>query len=577
MDAINQLILVGAGLLFVSVLSTLASARLGLPVLLVFLVVGMLAGEDGPGGIAFSDFETAFTVGNLALAVILLDGGLHTRLATFRVALAPALTLASLGVLLTAAFMGLAASWALAVDWRYGLLLGSIVGSTDAAAVFSILRHGGVALNERVGATLEIESGINDPMAVFLTVALLELIQGGRTALDLEVAGVLVRQFGVGLAGGVLLGLGLAWLLPRVRLSPGLHTLLVASGGVLAFAAINAAGGSGFLGVYLVGLVVGNRRLPYSEHLLRTTDSLAWLAQAGMFLVLGLLVTPTAILGDLGVATLLGVVLVLVARPLAVTLCLAPLRYPAREVAFIAWVGLRGAVPIVLALFPVLAGLPQARLLYEVAFVVVLISLVVQGATVGPLARRLRVAVPATPEPPLRIELPIEGERPYDLVQLDVYAGSPAIGADPDRVFAGVDARVVAVFRRGLPLVMEENVPLAAGDRVFALAWRPAVAALVQRVEPSGPVPLLQPDRFFGAFALDPRAPMADVARTYGLPLESADAGLSLARYLEGRLHRPPVPGDAVRLGPVELVVQAVDARGITLVGLRLPPSDAGE
>lgn len=574
MELANHILLVGAALLFVSVLSALASARLGLPLLLMFLVVGMLAGEDGPGGIQFSDFGTAFLVGNLSLAVILLDGGLRTRLDTFRVALAPAMLLATVGVLLTAVLLGAAAVWLLGVDWRLGLLIGAIVGSTDAAAVFSILRSGGVALNRRVSATLEIESGVNDPMAVFLTVALIGIVQAGQDAVPLDLVRLLLWQFGIGAAGGVVLGGVLAALMARVRLTRGLYGLLFASGGVAAFALINELGGSGFLGVYLVGLVVGNRRLPNAEHVLRVTDSLAWLAQAGMFLVLGLLVTPRDVLGHFVEASALALALMVFARPLAVLACLAPLRVPAREVALIAWVGLRGAVPIVLALFPVLGNVPQSDRIFEVTFFVVVLSLLVQGSTVAPLARRLGLTIPADPEPGLRVELRETRTGRYELVRLDLERGSPMAGRPSERLLQGLGGRLVGLFR-GDRLLTEPPPTLEVGDQIFVLAESASVPLLVRRTQAERGPAEASPRRVYGDFALQGDARIDAVADVYGLVLGEAERGLSVGELVSRRLRRPPVPGDRVELGPVTLVVREVNGE-VRTVGLRLQPPAKG-
>lgn len=364
MESINLPLLAAAALVFFSVLTGMFSVRIGFSFLLVFLAAGMLAGEDGPGGFRFDDFRLSIWVGTLALAVILLDGGMRTAYARFRTGLRPALLLATVGVVICAAITAIAGVWLVGLDWRTALLLGSIVGSTDAAAVFALLSRSGVTLNERVAATLEIESGMNDPMAVYLTLVFITLLAPdappGSAWSTLALS--FVQQFGWGTLAGVVGGFAFALLLSRVaslRAESGILALLIVAAGLSIFAATGMVGGSGFLAVYLFGLIVANRAAPMVTPTLAAMDGYAWLAQAGMFLLLGLLVTPSTMLDSALPALAVVLMLFCVARPVAVWLCLLPFRFTARETWFIAWVGLRGAVPIVLALFPLMAGTPH--------------------------------------------------------------------------------------------------------------------------------------------------------------------------------------------------------------------------
>lgn len=403
LDFLTLPLLAAAGLVFISVLAGVFSTRVGFSFLLVFLVVGVLAGEDGPGGLVFDDFRLSFWVGNVALAVILLDGGLRTEYDTFRTGLKPSLWLATVGVVMCAGITGAAAHWLLELSWPLALLVGSIVGSTDAAAVFALLRSSGVRLNERVAATLEIESGMNDPMAIYLTltcigVALAVAAGGPASIAPMEVLRSLLMQFGLGAALGLAAGVGMAELLKRLGRGEdgggGIRALLLVSAGLTVFAAVSWLGGSGFLAVYAMGVVIGNRARRLVRSSLSAMDGYAWLSQAGMFLLLGLLVTPALLLETLWPALGVSLVLMLVARPLSVWICLAPLHFARHEMAFVAWVGLRGAVPIVLAVFPLMAGVPGAQTYFNVAFVVVLASLLLQGSTIAWSARRLGVALP---------------------------------------------------------------------------------------------------------------------------------------------------------------------------------------
>jgi len=407
MDLMNLAIGVAGLLVFVSVLAGLYSARAGLSFLLVFLVMGMLAGEDGPGGIVYNDVTISLWVGSAALGVILLDGGLRTRLSTFRTGLKPASWLATVGVLVTAALTGVAVCLAFGLPPLLGLLAGAIVGSTDAAAVFALLKSSGLRVSERLSSTLEIESGLNDPMAVFLVLTLSAALIRPEDA----TAGAMLWTFGqqavLGTLIGLLGGMGAGALLNRLPLggaAEGLTALLLLAAGIGVFGGAGWLGGSGFLAVYLFGLVVAHRASAVVERALAGMDGFAWLAQAMLFLLLGLLVTPSRLLDHWLPMLAVALALMFVARPLAVALCLKPLRFSWQEIGFISWVGLRGAVPVVLALIPMMLAVPQARVLFDVAFVVVLASLVLQGSTMVWAARLFNVNLPdAQDEPAVRV------------------------------------------------------------------------------------------------------------------------------------------------------------------------------
>ena len=413
MHSFHLLLLASGMLMFVSLLAGVFSARLGLSFLLVFLVAGMLIGVDGPGGLRFDDTQMTAWVGNAALAVILLEGGISTPMGSFRSGLRPALLLATVGVVLTALMVGAVAMGVLQLDWRHGFLLGAIVASTDAAAVFSLLRHAGILLPERVSSTLELESGLNDPMAVFLVLALTAAIQSH--AGPAEIAWLLVKQAGFGVAIGLAGARGVAWLLNRMTLTvehSGLLALIVLSSGLVVFAAAGLVEGSGFLAVYLFGLCVRARAEAAAHGASSALDGFAWAAQASLFMLLGLLVSPRQML-EMAVPTLAVVgVLLFVARPLAVWLCLAPLRFPAAQRLFIGWVGLRGAVPIVLALFPLMAQVPGSYRFFNVAFGVVIASLLMQGISLRWVAHRLGVVEP--PALPPDTERRVQGRLTLD-------------------------------------------------------------------------------------------------------------------------------------------------------------------
>lgn len=571
MDLINQFVLAGAVLLLLAILASALSYRIGMPLLLVFLAVGMLAGEDGPGGIVFNDSGMAYLVGSVALAVILLDGGLNTRSESFRTSLRPAAVLATVGVLITCVITGLFAAWVLDFGWLEGMLVGAVVGSTDAAAVFALLHARGLTLKERVSATLEIESGSNDPMAALLTIALIELILAGQRVPGWETPLLLARQMGFGLAAGLGGGWLMVWLANRLPLERGMYPMLILAGGLLLYSLTTVLGGSGFLAIYLCGVMVANRNPRESANILQVHDGLAWLAQIGMFLMLGLLATPSDLVRYAPPALAIALVLMFVARPIAVVLCLLPFHFPWREQLFISWVGLRGAVPIVLSLFPLLAGVPEAALILDVAFFVVLISLTAQGWSIPMLARHLKLQVPPVPEPAERHDLTPSRMNGHALFGYRLTARVPLVGQDANGLRLPAAARPVAVIRDNAALAPEAAGKLVAGDMLYVLAKAADSAALSDLlVAPSAPA-YLEKRQFYGDFVLRGDALAGAVAAEYGLPLPEAMAGLTLEEFLALKLHGPPVVGDRVRLGKLELVVRAVAAGRVSLVGLRIP------
>jgi cell volume regulation protein A len=547
-EALNQTLLVAGALLFAAIALSAFSQRFGVPSLLAFLAVGLFATElPALRGLRI-DLDAAVLVGNLALAVILLDGGLRTRVATFRMAARPALTLATLGVALTAGVVGAAAALLLGLDWRYGLLLGAIVGSTDAAAVFALLSTSGVRLNERVESTLEVESGINDPMAVFLTLGLIALIQ----APDQSVASLVpmfVQQMGVGAVAGLAGGWLLGWAVARVRLHESLYALLLVAGGLVIFALANLMGGSGFLAIYLAGMVTANRRAHVGEDVLRVSDGFAWLAQAGMFLVLGIITNVRGLIEVAGPALAISAVLMFVARPLAVALCLAPFRFPWREVGFIGWIGMRGAVPIVLGLFPLLAGLPHAQLLFHVAFFIVLLSLLLQGGSLAAAARFAGVMA-GRPSAAVATAALEGGSGAREVVQYRVPPGARATRRVLDDMEWPPGARLIDVERDGR--LLPTPAALLPGDLVSVVAPVEQVAALEELFGPAGAD---------GELTLDAAATLGDLEDYYGAPVPAGFARtLTLGDYATRALRGRAASGDLLVLGGVTLRVR--EARG---------------
>lgn len=401
-------------LLAASAMFSRAGTRLGVPVALVFLIIGTLAGSEGLGNIAFEDYALTYRIGIIALVLILFDGGLNTPVRAVRRVAGPAAVLATVGVLGTAAILATGARM-LGFSWQAAMLLGAVVSSTDAAAVFALLRGSGVSLSRRVGATLEVESGANDPMSVILTTIVTASMVGGAQLSGLDAIMTVIVEFAVGGAAGLAIGYVGRGILRRSSLNAGgLYTVLLVGLAFLAFAVPTLLHGSGLLAVYIAGIVLGDGRIPYKSSLLRIHDALAWLSQVTMFLIMGLLAFPSRLLQVAPVALLLAALLTLVARPLVVWLCLLPFRFPKRETAFIGLVGLRGAVPIVLATYPVLAGAPGAERIFDIVFFVVVLGAIIPGMIVAPLARVLAVESVEPPAPQAALEIesrePLNGE-----------------------------------------------------------------------------------------------------------------------------------------------------------------------
>lgn len=464
-------LLVVAGVLMgLSALLSRASGRFGLPVAMLFLGIGMAAGVDGPGGIAFNDYGAAFRLGTVALVLILFDGGLNTPLAAIQSAIRPASLLATVGVVATAGFMGLAAHWLFQFRWPVALLLGAIVSSTDAAAVFSVLRGSGIHLKRRVGTTLELESGLNDPMAVILTVTLTQNLVHGE-GLSWGVLLEVVVQMAVG--GG--LGVGIGWmgrqLLKRLPLqAAGLYPVMTLALAFLAFGVPTLLHGSGFLAVYAVGVMLGNETLRYRTGLLRVHDALAWLSQVAMFLVLGLLVFPRQLIDVAGLGLGLSLFLAFIARPLAVLLCLLPFRFPAREILYTGWVGLRGAVPIILATYPVLARAPGAHVLFNIVFFIVVVNGFVPGATVPWVTRKLGLAANVPAPPPAVLEIASTQVLNGELSAFYIDEASAAAGARISELPFPPESAAMLIVRGQELLAPKGDTVLQAKDHVYVFS-----------------------------------------------------------------------------------------------------------
>ena len=470
MDVGAQILLTLSGLILVALAAAAAGERVGAPLLLVFLAVGVLAGPEGPGGIVLDDPDVAFTFASAALAVILVDGGLRTRPETLNAGLRPGLALATVGTLATAGLTALAASVAFSLGWREALLIGAVVSSTDAAAVFAVIGGAGAKVRSRLAATLEVESGVNDPAAVFLTVSLAGALAQGDAGGPLGFAAAFAWQAIGGLAVGAAAGWALSKTTPRIRLAPGLRPILLLAGGLFAFAFAQVIGASGFLAAYVCGLAQARRDRSVVEVEARALDGFAWLAQLGLFLTLGLLATPSHVAAVAGPALAVALALTFVARPLAVFATLAPFRFTWNERLFASWAGLRGATPIFLGLAPAAIGAPNANLYFSVAFVAVGVSLVAQGWTTPFAARALGVAGDGT------------GERAHDGAPRPTIQFGRARATAIGGAIAASVAAIIVIARFAAPAPIITTTPASVEDLAAALA-RPG-GAIVTRLPP---------------------------------------------------------------------------------------------
>ena len=573
MISITGIMMLMGSLLLISILAAVVSNRLGAPLLLTFLVVGMLAGEEGLLGIQFSNPELAFFIGSLALVIILFDGGMRTHKERFRVALWPAISLATVGVALTCSITAAGVVWLFDLPWPTALLIGAILSSTDAAAVFGIFQTQNLKIKQRVASTLEIESGTNDPMAIIMTMTLTSLIAAADSfslmTMSLDVLQQLVVGYIVGWLGGRLF----IRMAEKISVQFSFFPLLAAASAVVIFAITSGVGGSGYLAVYLMGYKIGNSRLPQLRHILQVQDGLAWLSQIMMFLILGLLVTPSHLVEHWALSLSVAALMIFIARPIAVVLSLIPFAFPWREQVFIGWVGLRGAVPIILALYPWLTGLPNEELYFDIAFMVVLVSLIVQGWSLAPMARWLGLVVPAPAEPDNRMPLDRVGSKdPMELWAYQISDRSPACDHYWSDLRWDVSVEFVGVIRNGEWQLPQQRPQLLEGDTVLVVGKVQDEAAISRVLAAGGKAMELQTSEFFGDFSLRGELLLKDVASFYPIgDLRDASLALSLHEYFTEKFHRRVVVGDQLQLGSVILTVREVTDGGfIHQVGVKL-------
>lgn len=566
MPTIEQLILLTSILILLGIFSSKLSARLGLPMLVMFLFIGMLAGEDGIGKIVFNNVHVSYAVGSLALALILFDGGLQTSVKSIRLVWKPAFTLATFGVLVTAGITGLVAAYILGIPLLEGLLLGAIVGSTDAAAVFSLLRNAGIYLNERLQSTLEIESATNDPMAIFLTVGLLQLLMN-QQASGTELLLLFISQMGI----GTIVGLGVGWLSVKIinkikLMAAGLYPVLVAACGLLSFGIASNLQGSGFLSIFVTGVVIGNSRFVFQRNTFLFHDGLAWLSQIIMFVMLGLLVNPSSLLQVWFEGLVIALVLIFIARPLAVVPILKIFGFTREEITLVSWVGLRGSVPIILAIFPFIYGLPGANLIFDVVFFVVLISATLQGSTLPYVARKLNLMQPPPMLPAATLDITAVDQIDADLVEYTLGEDCSAVGRRLSQL-ALPDQTAIAMITRGKSVLPPRgSTKLLANDHLFVVL-KPENRPFIDRLFSEQISPDLNAIELpLTGLSLKGTTRLDEIYESYGILIDSEN-NQTLDQFIYTITTSEPTQDTVINLGSLQIrISEMIGSRIVTAV-----------
>ncbi|MGD9637593.1 MAG: potassium/proton antiporter [Alphaproteobacteria bacterium] len=553
-DNINLAILVISFLITISILTSIISMRFGAPLLLIFLLIGFIAGEDGPGRIYFNNSPIAYLIGTLSLVIILFDSGFSTKIKSWKNAAPPALTLSTLGVILTTLIVGYATHILAGFSWPVAFLTGSIVSSTDAAAVFFLLRAGGIQIKEKVKSTLELESGSNDPMAILLTFFFLEmsLNQISQGNIIVNLVEIFLKQIGLGLFLGFIGAHIIIKLVNTLKIEVELYPLIVLCLVFVLFALVSLAGGSGFLAVYVAGIITGNAQMRVVGMIHRFHNVMTWLGQIFMFLTLGLLATPSQFLDVLGAAIMIAFVLIFIARPLAVWLCLKPFDFNNNETAFLSWVGLRGAVSILLAILPRIYNIPESLALFNIAFVVVLTSLLIQGWTIKSMAKIMRLIIPPKIGEVERIELDLPNKNDLELVSYNVHQESAA--ANGQKIPKWV--KPALIIRNNTILSQPKSGKLQPNDQIYIFA-SPNQIKLLDKLfaRPAN----TEENDFLEDFIIKADASMKTLADTYGISIENIDQDITVGEYLEQKLENQFEEGDWLSLGSIEIIIRSLD------------------
>ena len=565
MDFINLPILAFSVILVISILTSLISSRANIPLILVFLCIGLLLSDRGGMGLVagFHQPKLAFFIGSLALALILFDSGYQTNFNSVKKNLKPSVLLASIGVFFTAALLAPATHYIAGFSWIESFLLASIISSTDAAAVFFVLRMGGVSIREKIKSTLEMESGSNDPMAIFLTfsfLALYTLQNSNPYYLILQ----FFMQMGIGLIGGFGLGWLIKKLINKIEVDTGLYPVLVIGMALTGFAITNMLGGSGFLALYVGGIIVGQAKLKGHYQTIRFQTTLTWLSQIVLFLTLGFFADMYQMPAVFPAAFVLSLVLMLFARPLSIFICLYKFHYSLKEKLFISFVGLRGATSVLLALAPLVANIPSAQAIFSIIFLMVLMSLTVQGLLIIPVAKKCHVILPVVEKPALKSEIDLPGLTDSFLITYKLTQNSPAVqGIKVPRWAMPVYVQRDDISYKGVNVKTFKS-----GDQIYVFASDDVSAKQLDHFYGGGQSELSQN---MGDFVLSPDIALKDLAYFYNIQIPKKREHLTLRETLEQNFSDLDV-GDRFLLGKIELVVRKIENGLIMEVGLNLEP-----
>jgi len=474
-----ELVLFGVAiLLFFAILASKISGKIQVPALLLFLIIGMLAGSDGIGGIYFDDYKLTEKISIIALILILFSGGIESKWSEIKPNLWKGLTLSTAGVFISAIVFGIISAYLLSFSWKEGLLLGSIVASTDAPTVFAILRSRKVGLKPEIQSLVEFESSSNDPMAILLTVICVELIISTKIS-SLYLAGLFIWQIVWGLLAGFFLGKGFIWLIKKFHLEyEGLYPIMTIAFAFFVYATVALTKGSGFLAVYVAGIIIGNGEFLRKRSITRFHNSLSWLMQIVLFLTLGLLVFPKQLIPLAGTGLILSLVLFFIARPASIFVCLIPFKVKFKEMLMLSWVGIRGAVPIVMAIIPLTFGIPKANVIFDIVFIIVMMSILVQGTSIPWVAKLLKVDIPLNKKIKSPIEFEPSHEVTSDLLEYEIHDNSNIIGKTIQEIKLPKGSLIVLIGRNGEFIQPEANTIFESGDTIHTLAKKEVIPEL---------------------------------------------------------------------------------------------------